>query len=395
MKRKTSTESAEMLMRNFVCLSRLSPEGNNPDRYLWTDAFAVCNFLGLYNETGNEEFKDLALQLVAQVHDVLGRHRQDDSRMGWISGLDEQEGKLHPTTGGLRIGKKLNERSAREPLNERLEWDRDGQYYHYLTKWMHALNRVTEITGDFTYNRWAVELARTSHARFVYTLPSGQKSMYWKMSIDLSYPLVRSTGFHDPLDGLITYSDLQATATRDPEPPITDLRTEIDDMIALCRGRNWATDDPLGIGGLLSDAFRVAQLIERGHFLQTSLFAVLLDASLLSMGAFYGTDILTSPAEYRLAFRELGLSIGLHAIERLAKLIQNSNSSFGREPKLNEQMEALQQHEPLAETIEGFWLQSEHQKAESWTEHKNINTVMLATSLCPDGFLKGLTGLSF
>ena len=79
-------------------------------------------------------------------------------------------------------------------------------------------------TGDFTYNRWAVELAKTAHARFVYTPSSGkQKRMYWKMSIDLSYPLVPSMGLHDPLDGLITYSQLQATAAEDPESSTTDL----------------------------------------------------------------------------------------------------------------------------------------------------------------------------
>ena len=46
-----------------------------------------------------EEFKDLALQLVAQVHHLLGRHRPDDARTGWISGLGEEEGSKHPTIG--------------------------------------------------------------------------------------------------------------------------------------------------------------------------------------------------------------------------------------------------------------------------------------------------------
>ena len=74
-------------------------------------------------------------------------------------------------TGGLRIGKRLPERRRDEPINERLEWDQDGQYYHYLTKWMHALNRVSQATGDPIYNRWAIELAKTAHARFTYDSP--------------------------------------------------------------------------------------------------------------------------------------------------------------------------------------------------------------------------------
>ena len=108
----------------------------------------MCNFLELHRQTGDEEYKDLALRLVDQVHHVLGRHREDDTRTGWISGLSEEEGRRHPTAGGLRIGKGMNERNPREPYDERLEWDRDGQYYHYLTKWMHALNRVSRVTGN-------------------------------------------------------------------------------------------------------------------------------------------------------------------------------------------------------------------------------------------------------
>ncbi|MCF8126715.1 MAG: hypothetical protein K9J51_10890 [Desulfotignum sp.] len=59
-------------------------------------------------------------------------NREDDPRTGGISGLDEKKGKQHPTRGGLRIGKPLNERRSDEPFDQNLEWDRDGQYYHYL-----------------------------------------------------------------------------------------------------------------------------------------------------------------------------------------------------------------------------------------------------------------------
>jgi len=104
----------------------------------------------------------------------------------------------------------MKERRPEEPFDERLEWDRDGQYYHYLTQWMHALHCVSKVTGDPTFHRWAIELAQTAHARFTYVPPGGgDKRLYWKMSIDLSYPLVSSMGHHDPLNGLVTYSELQ------------------------------------------------------------------------------------------------------------------------------------------------------------------------------------------
>jgi hypothetical protein len=289
----------------------------------------------------------------------------------------------------LRIGKQLKERRINEPFNEPLEWDRDGQYYHYLTKWMHALNRVTRITGNFTYNRWAIELARTVHTKFVYTPSSrSQKRMYWKMSIDLSYPLVPSMGLHDPLDGLITYSQLQATAAEDPERLAGDLRVEILDMTNMCEGKNWATDDPLGIGGLLSDAFRVAQLMVKGYLTRTDLLGTLLDASLVGLKAFTREDSLNLSTDYRLAFREVGLSIGLGVLERLPELVERKEQIFGKEHDLKMRMKALKQYEAYKEVIEKFWLQPENQEAESWIAHRDINMVMLATSLSPDGYLR-------
>lgn len=376
-------------MTEFARLTGLSPASRAPRRYLWTDAFAVCNFLGLYQESGGEEFKDLALQLVDQVHKVLGRHRQDDDRAGWISGLDEEEGRLHPTKGGLRIGKQLKERRLCDLFNEQLEWDRDGQYYHYLTKWMHALNRVAKVTGDFTYNRWAIELAKTAHAKFVYpSFPGSEKRMYWKMNIDLSYPLVSSMGLHDPLDGLVTYSQLRATAAEDPKQPAEDLEDEISDMTDMCEGRSWATDDPLGIGGLLSDALRVAQLMAKGYFAQADLLSDLSDASLASLRAFTEEDLLKLPAGYRLAFRELGLSIGLGAAGRISELFERNQHTFGKDHDLEATMKALKRYEPLKEVINNFWLKTENQEAESWMAHRDINMVMLATSLSPDGYLR-------
>jgi hypothetical protein len=374
------------IMDEFAALTGLTSE-KAPQRYLWTDAFAVCNFLELYRQTKAGRYRQLTLRLVDQVHNVLGRHRKDDPRTGWISGLDEQEGRLHPTIGGLRIGKKLNERRPTDEYDERLEWDRDGQYYHYLTKWMHALNRVSQVTGDLTYNLWAVELARTAHARFTYVPSSGgRKRMYWKMSIDLANPLVPSMGQHDPLDGYITYHELQATA-RHEESRESDLKAEISDMAQICEGRSWVTDDPLGTGGLLSDAYRVAGLMVDGALEPGDLLETLLDSSWLSLEACLRMNILKLPVDYRLAFRELGLSIGLRAIERLPALIEEKPGAFDERAALRSRIERLMQNVPLAEEIEEFWLKPAHRETESWTAHRDINMVMLATSLAPDGYL--------
>eukprot|EP01127_Copromyxa_protea_P008413 TRINITY_DN1934_c0_g1_i15.p1 TRINITY_DN1934_c0_g1~~TRINITY_DN1934_c0_g1_i15.p1 ORF type:complete len:100 (-),score=3.90 TRINITY_DN1934_c0_g1_i15:763-1062(-) len=44
-------------------------------RYLWTDAFGLCNFLTLWQVTNEEMYLHLADALIEDVHDVLGRDR--------------------------------------------------------------------------------------------------------------------------------------------------------------------------------------------------------------------------------------------------------------------------------------------------------------------------------
>ena len=50
-------------------------------------------------------------------------------------------------------------------------------------------------------------------------------------------------------------------------------------------------------------------------------------------------------------------------------------------------IQALMQYLPLRDEIEAFWRNPELQRAATWTEHQDINEVMLATSLAPNGFL--------
>ncbi|MGA9098098.1 MAG: hypothetical protein WB392_04115 [Methanotrichaceae archaeon] len=377
------------IMLDFARITGLEPVSVHPKRYLWTDAFAVCNYLDLFRRTKDVAYRDLALRLVDQVHHILGRHRDDDPRIGWISGLDEQMGEKHPTIRGLRIGKQLNERKREEPFNERLEWDQDGQYYHYLTKWMHALNRVSRVTGDPIYIKSAIELAQAAHSRFTYSpIAGGRRRMYWKMSIDLTYPLVPSMGQHDPLDGFVTYNELQATATKCfKESSLLSLKNEIADMVEICRGMGLATDDPLGIGGLLSDSSRIAQLMMQCSSNYESLLDAVMNSALLGMEAFTRSGSLEYPAEYRLAFRELGLSIGLSAVEKLQKWIRENPSLIQREGHLHRRVEDLMGYVPLRETIEQFWIDDRNREASTWTEHREINMVMLATSIAPDEFL--------
>jgi len=209
------------------------------------------------------------------------------------------------------------------------------------------------------------------------------------MSIDLSYPLVASMGQHDPLDGLITYQQLQATALKMDAPPADrrPLGSEIAEMTGMCEGMTWTTDDPLGIGGLLSDACRLAQLMSSSHLRESERLLSLLRDAELGLEAFFRHSPLNASADYRLAFRELGLSIGLHAIGKMQEIIEQYPVNFSKQHELDARLSGLARFLPLIQRIERFWLEPSNQQSQSWTGHRDINSVMLATSLAPEGFL--------
>jgi len=138
-------------------------------------------------EYGNSnKFEKLAETLVNSVHHHLGRYRADEKDpqrcLTWLSGLPEDIGAGHPTQAGLRIGKVLPERASQEPYDERLEWERDGQYFHYLTKWMLALDQVARYKKDLLTNHQAIELSSIAAKSFIHDDEFGNHRMYWKMS---------------------------------------------------------------------------------------------------------------------------------------------------------------------------------------------------------------------
>lgn len=215
-------------------------------RYLWTDAFAVMASLELLRQRKDESWAQLATLLVDRVHHTLGRHRADAVQQGWLSGLSERQGERHPTRGGLRIGKPL---------------------------------------------------------------PNRHPALVWKMSIDLSGPLVAARGQHDPVDGFITCAQLRATAllqsTR-PGEPLLDY--ELTSFAAMLPAGGWST------------------LREHARF-------------------------------------------------------------FAHDSDLRSLLAGLAPYVELREHLEAFWLDEQNRAAPAWQEHRDINDVMLASSLLPDGSL--------
>jgi len=370
---------ARELLAGYLSRTGIAGPGDPAQRYLWTDAFAVTALLALAQRTGERRFLDRALELVETLNTVLGRYRKDDARSGWISGLAEPEGARRPTAGGLRICKPLPERGPDEPLDERLEWGRDGQYFHYLTRWMEALDRLCIATGETRFARLARELARAAHRAFVYRSPAGAaKRMYWKMSTDLSRPLVDAMGALDPLDGFVTFGRLRATSLEMglENPGLDDA---IADFREMCAAGRWDTSDPLGIGGLLCETGQLTRLIARGAAETPELLEDLLAGAGRGLEAYARTRRPTSSAP---AFRELGLAIGLQWIEPMRSTLEQSPGSLlaTRAGTLTEGVRLIARFAPLGEEIVLFWLDPGARTSPAWEAHQDINDVMLAAS---------------
>jgi len=370
------------LMKDFAANTGLYPEFSPPLRYLWTDAFAVCNYIGLYNLTDKTEYLELGLKLINQVHHVLGKDRRN--KAGWISGLDNKTGEVHPTVGGLRIGKKLDERGLNQQYDEVLEWEMDGQYYHYITKWIHALNITAKTSEDIKYVQWAGELLKTTHEAFSYKpAPNFPVRLYWKMSIDLKRPLVSSMGQQDPLDGYLTYKETEAISSKFNGQKFG---SEIKEIGTICRMMDLKTNDPLGIGGLLADATRTTQLMVYGTLNHPEILDNILQSTVTSIRSYIGTGQLSLSQDYRLAFRELGLSIGLKGLKLMEIFMRDHPETFTATHK--NLLKEIKNYQHISQDIDEFWLKPLNQKSMNWKKHRDINMVMLATSLCPQGFLR-------
>jgi len=288
---------------NFTTVEtwRPKPFSATKGRYLWTDAYGVCNFISLFYETGAMHFLEQADALIKDVHDSLGKTRDLSSRLGQAT--DE-----HPLLGGLRIGKE-------KPEGLR---DGDGQYYHYLTKWAFALNCMSKARGDAHYNELAVELIKAIHPHFVFERDSARPTMVWKTSIDLTTPVVHSEGNLDPFDGYATYRIIQNNS----EIPSV-LEREINELkrIVDLKYTTYTSDDPLDLGETLWIT----------HFFIEEIWAKsMASAAYKYLEQLWQHEYFDMPLGYRLAFREFGTTLGVQV-----------NSCEGKNAKWQERNESL------------------------------------------------------
>ena len=156
----------------------------------------------------------------------------------------------------------------------------------------------------------------------------------------------------------------------------------------MCAGENWFTEDSLGIGGLLTDAYKLAQLIDTHQLQETARLETMLHDIEPGLQTFVMHNPLNLPAEHRLAFRELGLAIGLQTIDRMQETIAQHPGNFPNVDHLHSTLTTLSRFHPIHEFIKDFWLEAAHRSVSTWQEHADINNVMLATCLAPDSYLK-------
>ena len=130
---------------------------------------------------------------------------------------------------------------------------------------------------------------------------------------------------------------------------------------------------------------RAVQMSVAGDLDTTDLPETLLDASRYGLGAFLSRSPLNAPEDRRLAFRELGLSIGLRAVDRMRQVLADEPAFNGG--TLPRRVASLADYAPVGRVIENYWRNPARQARASWQAHCDINMVMLATSLAPDEFL--------
>ncbi|EFC36978.1 predicted protein [Naegleria gruberi] len=242
-------------------------------RYLWTDAFAVCNFLSLHVESGQDSYLEQAKALIEEVHQVLGKDRSLQHY------LDFYHFVFLPTS-----------------------------IHAYLTKWMFALNRTSLITRDVKYNEWAIEMAQSMHNKFINHSSSRGLRMFWKISIDGSRPVVRSEGNLDPYDGYVTYRLLQLVNQQLKEGKNVDgsvLNREIEEMKGMVMGKYlmYQSSDPLDLGETLwlTSWFPDEDWANHMRKVAISNIEEIFESTIKS-------------TRRRLGFRDFGVSIGLQTI---------------------------------------------------------------------------------
>uniref|UniRef100_A0A0G4ICY5 Uncharacterized protein n=1 Tax=Chromera velia CCMP2878 TaxID=1169474 RepID=A0A0G4ICY5_9ALVE len=242
-----------------------SAEGDQR-RYLWTDAFGVMGFLALASQDPDnaEVHVGAARSLIEATERTLGRPRDASLPMERetendrkLTSFDAQR-----STGfvGLRIGKV---RALSEGTDAGMTFD--GMYWHYVDKWLFALLRFAQASGDDEMLLHAAAVASKVFRRFF----REGRGVYWKLSTD-GKPVEGMTD-DDSLSALVVFSCIQCALETKGKTGIISLNKEIDALRTALGGyHSPGTSDPLGWGfkwwkaQWTCDEACIRQLLQRG-----------------------------------------------------------------------------------------------------------------------------------
>jgi len=244
-------------------------------RYLWTDAHGVVLLLSLYKHLNDESYLQQAEDVVNDVKRVLGRKK------------------------GYRIGE--------EP-------DRDGQYFHYLTKWMYALNEFGKFKPQ--YKEEALKIAKDIHPHFF----RPGMGVLWKMQEDLSGPYPGyGLGGLDAYDGYVVYRLIDEKA----------LSKEISDMWSLIADdyHSFRCSQDLGLGEVLWMTHHFPNEDWARHLrtvAEANLDRMWVDVD--KNRGYFRRDL--RPTKMILAFSNFGVSTGIQSVGLWPERVQKLNNFF-------------------------------------------------------------------
>jgi hypothetical protein len=207
-------------------------------RYLWTDAFGVMAYWSIaeqYEQAGNgpaaATYRSACEKLIDTVHHCLGTPRSNKPQ-------DAMRPDPQSPTGyvGLRIGKVQSRKTTDYGMSY------DGQYWHYIDKWLFALARAGRIQEG-------IAIAKSCFPFFFDSAHGG--GIRWKLSVDATPAPGQENAYvgDDTLMALIVFELLQANRQASQDDPDASLSKEIrllQNAVAGYRPR--VTDDPLGWG---------------------------------------------------------------------------------------------------------------------------------------------------
>ena len=203
-------------------------------RYLWTDSFGILNLVTLSHRAQSEERKRVLLKAAQRLADVtsktLGTPRSENLPM-----LPNDKGGYK----GMRIGKE----KAKIMSDAGMSYD--GMYWHYIDKWIFALVRLGQATGEIPTA--ATDFIKDVHPHFLKKdRHGGPVGLYWKMNSDLSViaGLEDTDPNRDAFDGWIMYN-LAHRLNPTLEKEVKELNHVVTNYV---KSGLRATSDPLGYG---------------------------------------------------------------------------------------------------------------------------------------------------